>query len=58
MVTYSLLPLGWFGAGIGQWFCVLRQIRHADRSVAVFPQDAEPALLDVPEADPARQGRS
>ena len=32
---------------------LVRQIRHADRRLAVFPQDAEFALSDLPEADVA-----
>ncbi|TWT25627.1 hypothetical protein FRX94_05730 [Corynebacterium canis] len=30
-----------------------RQIQHAGRRAMVFPQDAELALFDLPEADPA-----
>ncbi|WJY75772.1 hypothetical protein CCANI_09720 [Corynebacterium canis] len=53
-VVYNLLPLGDLGAEISRQFSALRQIRHAGVLGTVFPLDAEFAVSDVPEADPAR----
>ena len=53
MVAQPLAAGVTWGSGIGQWFSALRQIRHAGVLGMVFSQDAEFAMLDLPEADPA-----